>query len=61
MIQIGIPMPKRCADCPCYDHTMYGRCKAKDVWFDMNDRVWHWDERPKWCPIMEVTDEMSKV
>lgn len=61
MIQINIPMPESCIKCPCYDHTMYGRCKAKDIWFGVEDESWNSNERPNWCPFREVPDEMPTM
>ena len=49
MIQIDIPMPKNCDDCPFYDLNM-GTCDitVKDV----SD---HWDNltKPDDCPLVE--------
>lgn len=53
MIQIDIPMPKRCLDCPCYGHAVYGKCKAKEYFFSAEDRIWQEKRRPDWCPLLE--------
>ena len=37
MIQIDIEMPKRCADCPCFNDSLYGKCQVKDVWLGAED------------------------
>lgn len=54
MILIDGPMPKRCAECPCFDDTMYGRCRVKDVWLGAEDGAWFTEQRPSWCPLKEV-------
>lgn len=60
MIQIDIPMPEKCADCPCYNNAVYGQCKVTDRWFGAADGAW-FDARPNWCPLREVSNEMPKV
>ena len=53
MIQIDIPMPKRCAECPCFDDTVYGKCNVKDIWLGAEDGAWFSERRPSWCPLIE--------
>ena len=49
MIQIDIEMPKTCCDCPLHDGE-YGWCNLNyDITMDC-------EERPKECPLHEVTD-----
>ena len=54
MILIDGPMPKRCAECPCFDDTMYGKCRVKDVWLGAKDGAWFTEQRPSWCPLIEI-------
>ena len=54
MIVIDIPMPKRCADCPCFDDAIYGKCQVKDTWLGAEDSAWFSDTRPNWCPLKEM-------
>lgn len=54
MILIDGPMPKRCAECPCFDDTMYGRCRVKDIWLGAEDGAWFSEQRPSWCPLKEI-------
>ena len=51
MIQIDIPMPENCSECPCmYDCI---RCQAAERSLDYAT----FDEkRPEWCPLVEVND-----
>lgn len=51
MIQIDIPMPKRCAECPYFNDAIYGKCQVKDTWFGAEDSEWVHKERPNWCPM----------
>ena len=49
MIQIDIEMPKTCLECPLHDGE-YGWCNLNyDITMDC-------EERPKECPLHEVTD-----
>lgn len=45
MIQIDIPMPKTCYECPCHDGE-YGRCKITGNSYC--------DEIPRSCPCREI-------
>ena len=54
MIVIDIPMPKKCAECPCFDDAIYGKCQVKDTWLGAEDGAWFSDTRPNWCPLKEI-------
>lgn len=54
MIQIDIPMPDRCANCPFYSSSVYGRCNVKGIWLGVEDGAWIRETRPDWCPLKEV-------
>lgn len=54
MVRIPVDMPKKCAECPCYDDTMYGKCRVKEIWFGAEDGAWFDDRRPSWCPLEEA-------
>lgn len=54
MIVIDIPMPKRCAECPCFDDAIYGKCQVKDTWLGAEDGAWFSNQRPNWCPLQEI-------
>lgn len=56
MIQIDIPMPERCSECPCFDDTVYGKCNVLDRWLSASDGAWFSDTRPEWCPLKEVKE-----
>jgi len=45
MIQIDIPMPKTCYECPCHDGE-YGRCQITGNSY--------YDEIPRSCPCREI-------
>lgn len=50
MIQIDIPMPNSCFDCPCLDGE-YGSCNITE-----KDAPWP-PSRPEDCPLKEAKDE----
>lgn len=49
----GVKMPKNCIDCPCHNRES-GYCQA-----DKEER-YVYDERPHWCPLVELTDLISR-
>lgn len=53
MIKIDVPMPSRCANCPCFDDTMYGKCNVTGKWLDAKDGAWFNNKRADWCPLQE--------
>ena len=53
MIVIDKPMPKRCAECPCFDDSVYGKCNVNERWLDAEDGAWFSYKRPDWCPLKE--------
>ena len=51
-IDMDIPMPETCSQCPmCYD---YKHCRAKDIYFGKEDG-WICETRPNWCPLQDVS------
>ena len=50
MIQIDIQMPTGCAECPCYEKSLYGKCNLKKEWLSVQDNA----KRPEWCPLKET-------
>ena len=58
MIQIDIPMPKSCGECPiCNEYLMCGvPCNGRG-WGE-NDVSDYFDGRPEWCPLKEPETEL---
>lgn len=56
MIQIDIPMPKNCGECPiCNEYLMCGvPCNGRG-WGEDDVSDYFGDGRPEWCPLKEVT------
>ena len=52
MIQIDMPMPSCCAECPClgYKNNAYICNVVKGI------RT-HIDKKPKWCPLVDLDDD----
>ena len=52
MIQIDMPMPKSCMECPmCHDHIW---CHAPvPLEWGESDVSRHMTDRPEWCPLKE--------
>jgi len=65
MIQINMPMPKRCFDCPCSYMVLYGEykddyiCNVKNyVGIEAGECLLeNLGKRPKDCPMTEVKQE----
>ena len=52
-IDMDIPMPETCSQCPmCYD---YMHCRAKDIYFGKEDD-WICETRPNWCQLQGIPD-----
>ena len=52
MIQIDVPMPKNCSECPCNNDFINCGVNGKNFYEDGNADAL--DKRPEWCPIKEV-------
>ena len=54
MIQIDIPMPKNCGECPiCNEHLMCGvPCNGRG-WGENDVSDYFINGRPEWCPLKE--------
>lgn len=52
MIAIDIDMPDSCAHCPC--NNDYINCGVTGKGFYEDDGEEPLDERPKWCPLVEI-------
>ena len=53
-IDMSIPMPESCSQCPlCYNNS-YNYCRAKDICFGKEDD-WICETRPNWCPLQEIS------
>ena len=55
MVQIDIPMPQKCVECPSFSSAVYGRCLEKDIWFGVEDHKMINITVPNWCPMKEKT------
>ena len=53
MIQIDIPMPARCAECPCNGNRLYGNCQVKGRWLGGEEGSPMAENRPECCPLKE--------
>ena len=60
MILIDLPMPARCADCPCNGNRLYGNCQAKGRWLGCEEGSPMAEKRPEWCPLKEVQEMEEK-
>ena len=60
MIQIDIPMPKNCGECPiCNEYLMCGvPCNGRG-WGENDVSDYFTNGRPEWCPLKEH-EEMKK-
>lgn len=60
MIQINFDMdiPKTCAECPLYDEEFY-YCHGHREYhaWEVLEIVRHENNRPIWCPLIEVKNE----
>ena len=54
MIVIDIPMPKKCAECPCNGNRLYGNCQVKGRWLGGEEGSSMAENRPEWCPLKEM-------
>ena len=54
MIVIDIPMPKKCAECPCNGNRLYGNCQVKGRWLGGKEGSPMAEKRPDWCPLKEM-------
>jgi len=54
MIQIDIPMPKNCGECPiCNEYLMCGvPCNGRG-WGENDVSDYFTNGRPEWCPLKE--------
>ena len=54
MIQIDIPMPKKCGECPiCNEYLMCGGpCNGRG-WGENDVSDYFTNGRPEWCPLKE--------
>ena len=61
MIQIDIPMPKSCGECPiCNEYLMCGvPCNGRG-WGENDVSDYYSNGRPEWCPLKEQK-EMPKL
>lgn len=51
----GMEMPKACGDCGCYDDVYQCGATGNTVRYEGDpDGNIGWDERPNWCPLVEV-------
>lgn len=57
MIQIDMPMPKNCGECPlCNEYLMCGvPCNGRG-WGENDVSDYFSDSRPEWCPLKEVSE-----
>ena len=53
MIQIDIPMPKRCADCPCFNYDLLCCRALKQAAFSLVETDYD-ESRFNRCPLQEV-------
>ena len=58
MIQIDIPMPKNCGECPiCNEYLMCGvPCNGRG-WGENDVSDFYSNGRPEWCPLKEPQAE----
>lgn len=48
-------MPKECDGCPCLNYKIW-YCQADEKGRDGGD-----DDRPEWCPLIEINDNIAKL
>ena len=62
MIQIDIPMPKNCGECPiCNEYLMCGvPCNGRG-WGENDVSDYFTNGRPEWCPLKEQEAEWLEV
>ena len=54
MIQIDIPMPKNCGECPiCNEYLMCGVPRNGRGWGENDVSDYFTNGRPEWCPLKE--------
>lgn len=56
MIQVDLPMPEHCIECPMYEDSVFGKCNAKGIWFGEEEDIYFRQNRPVWCPLEEVSE-----
>ena len=54
MIQIDMPMPKDCLDCPACNEYLMCAIPASGRGWGENDVREFGQSRPEWCPMVEV-------
>ena len=55
----GMDMPKCCTECSCCRHDNWNgetahQCNVSLITFSAEDENWIYDQRPNWCPLIEV-------
>ena len=55
----GMKMPKCCTECSCCRHDNWNgetahQCNASLITFSAEDENWIYDQRPNWCPLVEI-------
>ena len=61
MIQIDIPMPKNCGECPiCNEYLMCGVPCIGRGWGENDVSDYFTNGRPEWCPLKEQGGQAMK-
>lgn len=52
-------MPKCCIECSCCRHDNWNgetahQCNVSLITFSAEDENWIYDQRPNWCPLVEI-------
>ena len=55
----GMEMPKCCTECSCCRHDNWNgetahQCNVSLITFGAEDENWIYDQRPNWCPMVEI-------
>lgn len=54
MVEVNMPMPSSCAQCPCVTHTLMGYfCNIK---FQIGAEA----KKPVWCPMIQRDEDDLK-
>ena len=60
MIQIDIPMPTCCFDCPLIDYEWDGNYCGGEEYKTFIEKVNIKQDKPSWCPLKEVNNNASR-
>ena len=61
MIQIDMPMPTNCLDCPACNEYLMCAIPANGRGCGENDVREYGQSRPEWCPMKEQEEETSRL